>query len=171
MTEYKVRHRHRLRQKEIETLKQEIEKRLGTSIFSVADAVEVAEVYGIASKVYILERQIVAVDIDGEAFLSLRGLLKYGASREFVTVDMGAVPFVSKGADVMGPGITGGDASIMEGELVWVRDERYGRPLAIGRSMVKGEMLGSRRQGKFIETLYHIGDKLWQAGEGISSEE
>ncbi len=52
---------------------------------------------------------------DGKPFLTVRGLLKHQASKSFVIVDMGAVPFVTKGADVMAPGIVDVDCNIKIG--------------------------------------------------------
>ena len=82
-----------------------------------------------------------------------------------VTVDMGAVPYVTNGADVMGPGITEADPEIAEGDMVWIRDARNGAPLAIGVALRSGEALASKEPGKAIKTIHYVGDKLWKTGE------
>ncbi len=160
--ELRIRRRHRLRQKELTTLAAAIDEELGTTSFSPSDPVETAEVYGLDQQVYILASEILALDIDGTPFLSLPGLLKYGASRRHVTVDSGAVGFVVNGADIMGPGVTGGDERILKGQIVWVAEEKFRRPLAIGRSMVDGAVFGKKEKGKCVESLFHVGDKLWK---------
>src|SRR5258706_5618136 len=48
-----------------------------------------------------------------------------------IVVDMGAVKFVSSGADVMRPGIVSIDESIKKGDLVAVVDQKNSVPLAI----------------------------------------
>lgn len=75
-----------------------------------------------------------------------------------VVVDMGAVPFVTKGADVMGPGITEPDEA-EEGSLVIVRDEKNRKNLAVGIVIKKA----LRTPGKSVRILHHVGDKYWEA--------
>jgi len=170
MQELKIRRRHRLRQKEISAIAERLDAILGTSTFTADDPVQMAEIYGLEQTVYILGDEIVAIEIEGQPFLYLKGIMKYGASKRFVTVDMGAVRFVTNGADIMGPGIVDGDRTVRAGDLVWVRDQRYGKPLAIGRSAVDGSEFGSKKPGKFIISLFHIGDRLWKLSEELSGK-
>ena len=97
--------------------------------------------------------------------LAVRGILKYGASRRFVTVDMGAVRFVTNGADVMGPGITDADPAIKTGDLVWVREERHQKPLAVGQALAEGAALKGKPKGKQVKSLHFVGDRLWVWGQ------
>jgi PUA domain protein len=78
-----------------------------------------------------------------------------------VTVDAGAIEFVSDGADVMRPGITEADGDIGAGDLVVVAEETHGKVLAVGRAMTDGDgMTGG--SGKVVESLHHVGDELFQ---------
>lgn len=80
-----------------------------------------------------------------------------------VKVDLGAVPPIARGADVMAPGVTWADETISPGECVAVVDERHGRELAVGIALVEGHrMLGPR--GKVIKVLHHVGDEIWRTG-------
>lgn len=159
MTELRLRKRHRLRHKEIVSLASKIDQTLGTKSFGISDTIDMAE--GPDYEVVFVEGKILAFLPGGEPFLTVRGLLKYGATRRYVTVDMGAVKFVYNGADVMGPGIVASDESIAEGDLVWVRDERNLRPLSVGRALVGSEVLSRKEKGKAVAALHHVGDKLW----------
>lgn len=104
--------------------------------------------------------------LDGDAVApTVRALLARPAKRRAVTVDMGAVPFVYNGADVMAPGIVEADPGIAAGDLVWVRDETHGRPLAVGRALMDGPTMAREERGKAIETLHHVGDDLWRLPE------
>jgi PUA domain protein len=96
---------------------------------------------------------------------TVRGLLAFPATMRFVTVDMGAVPFVYNGADIMVPGIVDADPGIRPSDMVWVRDEKNLRPLAVGRALVDGPGMARQGKGKAIETLHHVGDDLWRFGE------
>ena len=65
----------------------------------------------------------------------------------------------------MGPGITDADPEIAEGDMVWIRDAKNLRPLAIGISLRSGSDLASKQPGKAIKSLHYVGDKLWKTGE------
>lgn len=79
-----------------------------------------------------------------------------------VTVDMGAVPHVVGGADVMGPGVRGVQGSFSEAQLVVVVDERHGKSLAVGRSLYNSEKLASVKKGKVLSNLHYVGDPIWE---------
>ena len=53
-----------------------------------------------------------------------------------IIVDMGAVPHIVNGADVMRPGIKEFRGEFDEGDLVVVRDERNLKPLAVAITLV-----------------------------------
>ena len=96
-----------------------------------------------------------------EPFVTVRGANDHPPERGVVTVDAGAVSFVSDGADVMRPGITEADEGIAEGDLVVVAEETHGKALGVGRALVDGaEMTGD--SGKVVKSLHHVGDDLYQ---------
>ena len=168
MTDIHLRKRHRLRRKEIMSLSSRIDSSLGTKSFSEEDTVDMAE--GPDYEVIFVGGKILAFLPSGEPFLTVRGLLKYGATKRFVTVDMGAVKFVYNGADVMGPGISEVDLGVKVGDLVWVRDERNKRPLSVGRALVGAESMARKEKGKSVSAMHHVGDKLWQLDEPKEKE-
>lgn len=96
-----------------------------------------------------------------EPFLTVRGANAYDPTRNVVTVDAGAVSFVSDGADVMRPGIVEGDDSIEAGDLVVIAEETHGKVLAIGRARVDSEELPGD-EGKVVDSLHHVGDDLYE---------
>ena len=163
MSELRMRRRHRLRQKEIESFSHTIDETLGTNSFTTEQTVDMAEAPGF--DVLFVDGALLAMVVDGEPFLTIRGILEYGASKRFVTVDMGAVKFVANGADIMGPGIVDVEDTVAEGDLVWIRDERNHRPLAIGRAIVPADELRRKPKGKAVLSLHHVGDKLWSVEE------
>jgi len=78
-----------------------------------------------------------------------------------VVIDMGAVPHVAKGADVMGPGVVSADVEIKAGNAVAVVDERHGKPLAIGLALVPGTEMRAPK-GKVVKNIHYVGDEVWQ---------
>ncbi|AIF69591.1 RNA-binding protein [Palaeococcus pacificus DY20341] len=79
-----------------------------------------------------------------------------------VVVDAGAVPFVLGGADVMAPGITDADEEIKEGDFVFVVEEDFGRPLAIGIALMDGKEMVEKKKGKAVKNIHHAKDKIWE---------
>lgn len=158
-----MRGRKRQRRKELLPLVERMEASLGASPISPEDQVDRAQAGDI--EVLLVKGVAVAMVIDGEPFPTVRGLLTGSMGHRYVTVDMGAVPYVTKGADVMAPGIVDADPEIQEGDMVWVRDERNLVPLAVGRALIPaGEMVKGER-GKAVRTLHQVGDWLWKIGE------
>ena len=75
-----------------------------------------------------------------------------------VYVDSGAVKPITNGADVMAPGIKGGDFEA--GDYVVVFLESLNAPLAVGKALISFSMLGEH--GKAIENIHYKGDKIWR---------
>jgi PUA domain protein len=100
-----------------------------------------------------------------EATPTLRALLHHRPGRAQVIVDMGAVPHLRNGADVMSPGITDADETIEEGDLVWVTDIEHEQPLGIGHALVDGPEMVDADSGKAIAIWHHVGDDIWEIGE------
>ena len=159
----RIHRRRRLRRKEIAAYSEAIAAALGIDPFVGRDDIDLAEAGD--WRLLLMDNQIQGLLIGGRPFLTVRGLLAHPASRRFVTVDMGAVRFIYNGADVMAPGITDADPSIQIGDLVWVRDERNLRPLAIGEALLVGPEMVASKQGKAVRSIHHVGDPLWKLDE------
>ncbi|MFH0815903.1 MAG: PUA domain-containing protein [Methanobacteriota archaeon] len=157
-TELRVRRRARLRNKEVAALASRIFETFGVTI-DEALALDAGDYDKI--KVYISGGRIVAFDHDGRVVPSLRFILGSPPKSKHVTVDMGAVKFLCNGADIMAPGIVDADRSIAPGDLVWVREEKHSKPLAIGIALVGGPGM-VRGKGKAVQSLHYIGDSLWE---------
>lgn len=80
-----------------------------------------------------------------------------------VIVDMGAIPYVCNGADIMAPGITELKSSFNENDLVIIRDMTHEKALAVGRALKSSKDIESTKKGKAITNLHFVGDKLWKA--------
>ena len=80
-----------------------------------------------------------------------------------IVVDMGAVPYVCKGADVMAPGIVSVKGDFEENDIVIVIDERHSKPLAVGLALLGSENIKTVKGGKIVKNLHYVGDKLWDA--------
>ena len=154
-----VKSRHHLRADEIEDLEATIAA--GTGVDLDGDTYEMVELGDEPFDVVLVDDDPDVVRFEGgEAFLTVRGANRHDPTRGIVTVDAGAISFVSDGADVMRPGIVEADAEIAAGDLVTVAEETHGKTLAVGRALVDGaEMAGDA--GKVVESIHHVGDDLF----------
>jgi PUA domain protein len=85
----------------------------------------------------------------------------YFAVAPKAVVDMGAVPYVCKGANVMAPGIRRYEGEFKKGALVFVVDEKHGKALGVGEALYDSEEARRVRQGIVIRNVHFVGDKTW----------
>ncbi|MEM2881947.1 MAG: PUA domain-containing protein [Candidatus Bathyarchaeia archaeon] len=80
-----------------------------------------------------------------------------------VVVDMGAVPHICNGANVMVPGIRGIEGDFGSGAPVAIVDEKHGKRLAVGRALMDSSSILGAGQGKAVENMHYVGDGIWRA--------
>ena len=114
--------------------------------------------------VIIQKGHIFALLLGDVAHLSVRGLLTHAIETGWVQIDMGAVPFVCNGANVMAVGINDVSPEISKGQFVWIREENHHKPLGVGRALLDSNEILESKQGKAIKALHYIGDKIWEYG-------
>lgn len=78
-----------------------------------------------------------------------------------VTIDAGAIKFISNGADVMRPGIIAFDENIEKDDFLLVKEVMHGKVLAIGKALAGGTELKAIDKGKVIKNIHYVGDWLW----------
>ena len=86
---------------------------------------------------------------------------EYLKSAPKIVVDMGAVPYVCKGAAVMAPGIVRIEGDFGKGALVLVVDVKFGKALALGESLLDADTARQTKKGPVVKTLHWVSDKLW----------
>ena len=99
--------------------------------------------------------------IDDKPFPTLKAALANGINAKKVTVDMGAIKFISNGADIMSPGVVAADKEIRPDDIVLVVDQTHEKPLAIGVSLITGMEMIKNQSGKAVETKHYVGDDIW----------
>ena len=83
-----------------------------------------------------------------------------------VIVDMGAVKFMCKGANVMRPGIKK-FTEFEKDKIVCVVEESQHKFLAVGMAMVSSSELENMEKGEVVKNLHYISDKFWESGKII----
>ena len=84
----------------------------------------------------------------------------------YVIVDMGAIKFVCKGANIMRPGITK-FSDFEKGEIVCVIEESQHKFLAVGKSLVNSSEMENMSKGEVVKNLHYISDKFWEISKTI----
>jgi len=153
-----VKSRHHLRADAIDDIETAVSENLGVDV--EADSYEKVEFDDSDWEVVLVDGDPLVLYVEeDEPFLTVQGLNAFPPTAHVVTVDAGAVSFVSDGADIMRPGITEADDDIAEGDLVAINEESHGKFLAVGRAKTSGDdMVGD--SGKVVESIHHVGDDL-----------
>ena len=115
--------------------------------------------------VIITGNEITAVKI-GENILPFLDDIPILEKFPYVTVDMGAVKFVCKGANVMRPGITK-FSDFENGEIVCVIEESQKKFLAVGKAKMSSKELDETIKGEVIKNMHYVSDNFWESKKEI----
>ncbi|KEQ56015.1 putative tRNA pseudouridine synthase B protein [Marine Group I thaumarchaeote SCGC AAA799-E16] len=107
--------------------------------------------------------KILKINEDYLPFLSETDTLEKFPS---VTVDMGAVKFMCKGANLMRPGIRS-FTEFEKDKLVCIVEESQHKFLAVGKSVVSSDEAEKMGKGEVVKNLHYISDKFWETGKTI----
>ena len=84
----------------------------------------------------------------------------------YVTVDMGAIKFICKGANVMRPGITK-FSDFESDEIVCVIEESQKKFLAVGKAKMSSKELDETSNGEVIKNMHYVSDNFWESKKEI----
>ncbi len=115
------------------------------------------------SELYYLNGKPFIIQHRAKFYPSLKALDWLKIQYPKVVVDMGAVPYVAKGADVMAPGIRRVEKEFGVGDTVIVSEEKYGKNLAVTEAIMSSKQIILERRGKALLNVHYVGDKLWRA--------
>ncbi len=153
--------RHFLKEKEARKLLLDFSRRLKIDVEQILGfklRIEVNE--NEAAEIFIIKGKPLLARSGGELFptLAFEKVFPYFSR---IVVDMGAVPYVCKGADVMAPGVVSVKGKFERNALLLVVDERHGKPLAVGIALFNSQVMKNMKHGKIVKNIHHVGDKLW----------
>lgn len=155
------RRRHPLKDKETKRFLLEVSSKLGPEVEQLLELKARIEVVKTeTAEIFIFNGRPIFAKSDGTLFFTL-SFEKLFSLFPKIVVDMGAVPYVCKGADLMAPGILSINGEFEQNDLLIVVDERHGKPLAIGVALFSSEEMKTVKRGKTVKILHYVGDKLW----------
>jgi len=158
-----IKKRHDMKSSQIKALRKRVHDELGDEFLHL--------LAGSRYEICTTDADITVILVDGNPmflekkviFPTLKAFLSIDCRTlpRHVTVDMGAVPYVTNGADVMAPGIIDMDDHIEKGDFVIITEERHGKPLAIGEALYSSTDISTMDQGKVVKNIHYVGDKMW----------
>ena len=80
-----------------------------------------------------------------------------------IVVDMGAIPHITNGAQIMRPGIRRIEGEFSKDDLVSIIDEKYRKIIALGVAEMDSDMMKTQIKGRVISNIHYVGDPLWNA--------
>jgi PUA-domain protein len=119
---------------------------------------------------YFINGELTFIEQDKRIFPFLRAILRNFIHLPKVVVDMGAIPYIIKGADVMFPGIVSADPGIKKDDFVTIVDEKHDKPIAIGLALENGPDFSREKKGKGVKNVHYVGDKLWEFIKTVESK-
>ena len=153
--------RYSLKSKQAKQILKEVSERLNFDVEALFDSktnVEVAE--SAVGKIYLVNGKPLLYNV-GEKVLPTLLFQDFVLRAPKIVVDMGAIPYVCNGADVMAPGIVRVEGEFGKGALVLVVDEKHGKPLALGESLYDAENVRNTGQGAVVKNVHFVSDKIW----------
>jgi len=161
----KIKNRHRLKKRDEKNMKNQISHIYSSYFDFDKSSVETGELMGF--KIILFDDVPCFFYYQKRIMITINGLFRFKPKENFVVVDMGAVKFVTNGADVMSPGIIDADVDIIEEDQVWICDEKHKKPLAVGIAIINGNRMKKENAGKAVKIVHYIGDNLWRAIDQI----
>ena len=155
----KIKKRFFLKNKKVK----EIKKELGNfqNIIPKKSQVELVKIEDYPD-ILLIDGKPLLMQIEGKTIPTLHAMINEDIQEKYATVDMGAINFVIKGADIMSPGIVDADEKIEPGDTIIIIEESHHKPLAIGISLITGKEMVDNDKGKAIENLHYVGDSIWE---------
>jgi PUA domain protein len=152
--------RHALRKSDLRKIKESLHTILGDQVDNLfGKNVEYIETD--KYELYAENKVVLAFKIKEVVLPSLRALNNNLVKLPTVTVDMGAVPYVTNGADIMAPGITELTPGLAAGTFITIIDERHGKSLAVGMLLKNSDEILATKKGKVIKNLHYVNDDIW----------
>jgi len=159
--------RYSLKSKEAKQILTEASQRFKLDLDNLfGNKVNIEVVESEAGQIYLIDSK--PLMFKSESILPLLGFTEFINAAPKITVDMGAVPYVCKGANVMAPGIRRVEGEFAKGDLAVIVDEKHGKALALGESMFDAATLRETKKGLVIKTLHYVSDKFWNSAKTIA---
>lgn len=163
--------RYFLRDKEAKTLFERASRRFKADLKQILAGKPRFEVVKMDfGEIFLVNNRPLLFEVEGNLYPTLV-FTELSHAMPRVVVDMGAIPYVCKGADVMAPGIRRFEGSFDKGDLVIIVDEKYGKAVAIGEALLDSEGASKTTHGVIVKNIHFISDKTWDRIKEFETKE
>jgi len=116
--------------------------------------------------VFFLNGKLLLAEADAQLFPTLvfQQIFSYLPK---IVVDIGAVPYVCNGADVMAPGVVCVQGTFNQQDFILIIDEQHEKVLAVAKALIDSKAIITVKHGKVAKNVHHVGDKLWNLLKNI----
>ncbi len=153
--------RYRLKEKEVKEILGRAAATLGkidlTPFMKGVDTAKISP----HDEILLIDDKPMFINADGEVFPTLLNI-EILEKLPTITVDMGAVPHLCNGADLMAPGIVKITGEFQARALVVVVDEKFSKPIALVKTLYSYEELREKKKGKVADNTHYVGDRFWK---------
>ena len=161
MAEIIIKKRHAIKKGQLTSLMTKLKESRGDDAgLYTAPMIEIAETTS-RFNIYLIDKKPILMEKDEWAFPTLRGAILRPFSGRRIVVDMGAVPYVVNGADIMRPGIVSVTPDVKAGYPALAVDESHGKPLAVVLPLYDADGILALEKGKAAKNIHYVGDELW----------
>ncbi|MDO5846748.1 MAG: RNA-binding protein [Methanocorpusculum sp.] len=161
MAEIIIKKRHAIKKGQLTSLMTKLKESIGDDAgLYTAPMIEIAETTS-KFNIYLIDKKPILMEKDEWAFPTLRGAILRPFSGRRIVVDMGAVPYMVNGADIMRPGIVSVTPDVKAGYPALAVDESHGKPLAVVIPLYDADGILALEKGKAAKNIHYVGDELW----------
>ena len=154
--------RRALKSSEAKRVLQEFEQKFPTFAADLHSKEILEEIDTENGELYLLDGKPFAISTANGLFPSLLNdnVLK---TLPWIIVDMGAIPHICNGADVMRPGIREIHGEFGKGAVLLVKDVKFGKSIGICVAETSSESMQKMGKGKAAQNVHYVGDSYWHA--------
>ncbi len=161
MADIIIKKRHAIKKGQLASLMEKLKLSIGDdAALYTAPMIEIAETTS-KFNIYLVDKKPFLIEMEEWAFPTLRGAILRPFTGHRIVVDMGAVPYLINGADIMRPGIVSVTPDVKAGIPALAVDESHGKPLAVVMPLYDADGILALGKGKAAKNLHYVGDELW----------
>ena len=87
-----------------------------------------------------------------------------------IKIDVGAIKFITNGANLMRPGIKEFSGGFVKDDVVVVQDEKHGKSIAVGLALMDLSEAEKMEKGAIVRNLHYVGDEIWKTFKSLDAD-
>ena len=156
-----IKRRHFLREKEANQLLDEFSQKLNIDLKPLLGAkAQIEEAESPAAKIFFLNNKPLLARFNNTLVPTVLHE-EITSKLPKIVVNMGAVPHICNGADLMAPGVVRIEKEYKTNDYVVIVDEQHKKPLAVVTALTDSSTVRNMQHGKIAKNVHYVGDNLW----------